>query len=252
MAHPAAGRAACRSSSAATTSSTEWRSSAPKGYVTPASAKALRQPVLVPEGKESRVGGIHRYAEHEREVTLTPRAVVGDEVRARRVGNEGRDVREQARAGEQLVGQRHGGRVADGHERQARARVARDDAWQQRQVVLHDLVTDRHRGDVDHPEPGLAQQEQQEEQALLHRLVHRARTSAPSGRCSSRARRRPTREGRPAGRTARPRADAAGGRRNAPPARPRRGRRAVPPARGRVLRWSRWRFMGCLPGRRCR
>ena len=180
MAHSAAGRASCRSSSAATTSSTECRSSAPKGYVTPASAKTLPAPGLGAEWEEARVRGIHRNAEHEREVTLTPRAVVGDEVRSRRVRNEGGDVREQARAGEELVGQRDGGRVADGHERQPRARVARDDTGQQRQVVLHDLVTDRHRGDVDHPQPGLAQQEQQEEVALLHRLVHRTRRGRES------------------------------------------------------------------------
>ncbi len=37
------------------------------------------------------------------------------------------------------------------------------------------VLVDRHRGHVDHPQPRLAQEQQQEEEALLQRLVHRAR-----------------------------------------------------------------------------
>ena len=53
--------------------------------------------------------------------------------------------------------------------------MAGDDPGQQREVVLDDVLVDRHRGHVDHPQPRLAQEQQQEEEALLHRLVHRTR-----------------------------------------------------------------------------
>ena len=45
--------------------------------------------------------------------------------------------------------------------------MAGDHPGQQGEVVLDDLRGDRHRGHVDHPQPGLAQQHQQEQEPLL-------------------------------------------------------------------------------------
>ena len=59
-----------------------------------------------------------------------------------------------------------------GDHMQPRARVARDDAGQQRQVVVHDRLAHRTPGHVDHLQARLAEQEQQEQQALLIRLHH--------------------------------------------------------------------------------
>ena len=77
---------------------------------------------------------------------------------------------------------------------QASTGLARDDARQQPEVVLDDALGNRPPRHVDHPQPRVAEQEQQEQHALLERL-HR-------GSALGRVRARPTarrRSTRPAG-----------------------------------------------------
>ena len=54
--------------------------------------------------------------------------------------------------------------------------MTRDDARQQREVVLHDGGLDGHRGDIDHPESRLPQEKQEKQEAFLVRLGHGAAT----------------------------------------------------------------------------
>ena len=68
---------------------------------------------------------------------------------------------------EQLLAERPGGPVADGHERQPGPGVAGDHPGEQRQVVLDDRRRDRHRRHVDHAQARFAQQQEQEEEPLL-------------------------------------------------------------------------------------
>ena len=53
---------------------------------------------------------------------------------------------------------------------QTRPRVTRYDARQEREVVLDDALVDRPAGDVDDAQTGLAEQQEHEEEALLHGL----------------------------------------------------------------------------------
>ena len=60
-----------------------------------------------------------------------------------------------------------------------RARLARDHARQQPEVVVDDALGNRPPRDVDQPQPRLAEQEQQEEEALLEACT--ARSALRSG-----------------------------------------------------------------------
>ncbi len=130
---------------------------------------------LRPELGEARVRAVHRDAEDEGQVTFELRGVVGHEVGALRVRDRVRDPAQEAWSGQQLLAQRRRRRVADRHQAQARPGMAGNDAREEGQVVLHDCRRDRHRRHVDHPQLGLSEQEQQEQEAFLVGLVEAAR-----------------------------------------------------------------------------
>ena len=124
----------------------------------------------VPEVGQPRIRPVHRDAEAQREVALERGRVVGDQVAARAVRDLRRDPGEQSGSLQQLLAERPVGGVVGGEQRQPGQRVARDDPGQQSEVVLDDPRVDRHRGHVDHPQPRLPQQQEQEEEPLLERL----------------------------------------------------------------------------------
>ncbi len=167
-----AGRWARIDDTASARSSRLRRSSTPSGYERrpgehPATA-GLRS-----ERREPRVGAVHRDAERERDVALELCGVVGDQMRAFRFGMiAAMRASSRGRSSSFSLSGRPACRAP--HERQPGACVTGDHARQQRQVVLDDLRRDRHRRHVDHAQPGLAQEHQQEQEALLHRLGHAA------------------------------------------------------------------------------
>ena len=122
---------------------------------------------LGPQRQEPGVGAVERHAEGQREVALEWRSGVRDQVAACAVGDEGADLSEDPRPLEQLVGERARRAVVRGDEVQPGTGMARDDAGQQREVVLDDALRDRSTGDVDDLQPRVAQEQQQEEEALL-------------------------------------------------------------------------------------
>ena len=129
------------------------------------------------------VGAVHGYAEQQGEVPFEPGRVVGQQVREGRVGNEGTDLADHPRPGQQLLGQRGRRGVAHGDQRQPGPGVAGDDTREQGQVVLDDRRVDGHRRHVDELEPWLSKQQEHEEIALLQGAVRRTGTGPPSGRC---------------------------------------------------------------------
>ncbi len=122
------------------------------------------------EGQVHRIGAVERDAQRQREVALELGGRVRHEMAARRVRDQRADLRQHTRALEQLLRQRARGAVVRGHHVQAAARLPGDDARQQPEVVLDDALGHRAAGHVDHAQPRLAQQEQQEQHALLERL----------------------------------------------------------------------------------
>jgi len=96
--------------------------------------------------EEPRVGPVHRDIERERQVTLQLRGVEGDEVRAIAIGDQPADAAEQARPREQLLGQRAGGAVERGDEKEAPPCMRGDHAGQKVEVVVDDAGVDRLRG----------------------------------------------------------------------------------------------------------
>ena len=132
---------------------------------------------------QPRVGAVHRDAEAQRDVALELGGVVGDQVDRARFGISARDPARAAGAASSSFSLSERGRgVADRDQRQPGPGVARDDARQQRQVVLDDRRRDRHRGHVDHPQPRLAQQQQQEQEPLLVGLRQGAAARRRPGR----------------------------------------------------------------------
>ena len=119
------------------------------------------------EREEFRIRAVHGDAEREREVSLELRRVVRDEVSAIRIGNQLANASQDSRSLEQLLGQRLQRAVERRDEVEALARVRRDHARQQVEVVVDDAGADGLRGHVDEPGARLAQQEQQEQEALL-------------------------------------------------------------------------------------
>lgn len=119
------------------------------------------------------IGGVHRNAEADRDVTLELGGVVGNQVRTHRIGDEVGEPLEQPRPSQQLLAERDRRGVVHRDQRQPGPRMTRDHAGQQRQVVLDDLGRDRYRGHVDHPQPRLPQQDQQEQEPFLVGLHHR-------------------------------------------------------------------------------
>ena len=124
------------------------------------------------ERREPRIGAVHRDPEAQRDVALELGGVVGHQVRALPVRDQRGDPRQEMRPLQELLAQRARGRVVHRDQRQAGSRMAGDHSGEQREVVLDDLRGDRQRGDVDHPQPGLAQQHEQEQEPLLERLGH--------------------------------------------------------------------------------
>ncbi len=130
---------------------------------------------LRPEREEARIGAVHGDAERQSEIALSCRRRVRHEVAERRIGNELANPLEYSGPLEQLRAERSRRAVVGRDEMEAPARVARDDADEQSQVVLDDRRRDRQRRDVDHLQPGLPEQQQEEEEALLMCLDDRAR-----------------------------------------------------------------------------
>ena len=140
MASPAPGRAARRRVSASTTSSRSCTSSKPCGCDTPVCANNRRQPVFVPSGSSrgsAPYSGTPSASARSRSSVVVVYGIRWQRVRS---GMRARDLGQDARPLEQLVGQRARRAVVGGDQVQARAGVARDDAGQQGEVVLDDAL----------------------------------------------------------------------------------------------------------------
>ena len=148
----------------------------PHGVRDPRRGKRLAGAGLRAEGDVAGVGAVHGYAEQQGEVPFEPGRVVGQQVREGRVGNEGTDLADHPRPGQQLLGQRGGRGVAHGDQRQPGPGVAGDHPREQGQVVLDDRRVDGHRRHVDELEAGLSEQQQHEQIALLQGAVGRTGT----------------------------------------------------------------------------
>ena len=92
---------------------------------------------------------------------------VGNEVAQDRVGDELPNTLEDPWPLEQLRAQWPRRAVVRGDEVKTSPGVARNDAREQREVVLDDRRSDRERGDVDHLQARLPQEEQEEQEPLL-------------------------------------------------------------------------------------
>ena len=142
--------------------------------MTSASANRRRQPVFVPNGRSA---GSAPYRGMPR-TSATSRSALARRVRHEMaeagIGDERADLRDDPGAREQLLGERAPGAVVRGHHVQPAPRVARDHARQQPEVVLDDALGHGAAGHVDHLQPRLPEQEQQEQEPLLERLHRRA------------------------------------------------------------------------------
>ena len=159
------GRSARMPTTASAISSRVRRFSAPKGCGHADLGEHPTATGLRSERREPRIRAVHRDAKTQRDVPFQFGRVVRHQVRARPVGDQGRDPGEQAGPLEQLLAQRPRGGVVDRDQRQPSPRMARDTPGKQGQVVLDDLRCDRHRRHVDHPQPRLAQEHEQEQEA---------------------------------------------------------------------------------------
>ena len=122
---------------------------------------------LGPEVGQPGICPVHRDAETQGEITFELGGVVRQQVAVLAVGYLRRDPGQQSRSLQQLRGQRPVRGVVGGQQREPSQRVARDDTGQQSEVVLHDARVDRHRGDVDHPQVRLPQQQEEEQESFL-------------------------------------------------------------------------------------
>jgi uncharacterized membrane protein len=125
---------------------------------------------------QARVCTVHRDAEGEGDVTFELGRVVRDQVAVRPVRNQRGDSGEHPGPLEQLLAQRPRRRIAHRHHREPGQGMTRNDSGKQSEVVLDDRLFDGHRGHVDHPQPRLAQQQEEEEETLFERLSHAAAT----------------------------------------------------------------------------
>ena len=159
---------------ASTTSSSVRRSSRPSGCGTPSSAKSRRQPLFVPSWKCS--GRRRTWGCRARRARSRSSSVVLYGTRCARSGSgiSSRMLPDQPRPLEELLRQRPRGAVERRDEEEPLARVRRDHAREQVEVVVDDARQDRLRGDVDEPRARLAQEQEQEQEALLVGLEHRA------------------------------------------------------------------------------
>ena len=117
---------------------------------------------------------VHRNAKRQSDIPLERCGVVGNEVAARRVRDQRPDLPEKPWPGQQLGAQRCGRRVADRDEDESSAGMAGNHAGEQSEVVLDDRFGHRLRGHVNHAQPWLTEQQQEEKGAFLHRLHNRA------------------------------------------------------------------------------
>src|SRR4051812_13935577 len=139
-------------------------------------ARLGEQPPAARLGAEREVhgiGAVQRYPEAEGEVALVRRGRVRNDVAAGAIGDQRPDLRQHTGALEQLLDQRAGAPVVRGHHVEPRPGLVRDHPREEREVVLHDALGHRPPGDVDDPHARLAQEQQQEQHALLERLQHR-------------------------------------------------------------------------------
>ena len=119
------------------------------------------------EGVEIRVRGVHGDAQLQGHVPLQVGRVERDQMRQLCVGDQRTDARQHVRPVQQLAAQRRGRAVLHADEVQPLARVRVDDAGQQAQIVVDDGGLHRQRRDIDEAQVGLAQEEEQKEEALL-------------------------------------------------------------------------------------
>ena len=144
------------------------RSSTPSGCGTPSSANSRRQPVLEPSRPSRGSAPYIGMPRRQRDVPLELGRVVGDQVRSAPVRGSSAAIWRSSRGRSSSFSL--SGR---GDESPTGTRCSRARAWlgitpgQQGEVVLDDRRVDRHRGHVDHPQPRLAQQQEQEQEPLL-------------------------------------------------------------------------------------
>src|SRR5215468_7563078 len=131
-------------------------------------------PALRSEGEEFRIRTVHRNAEPQGQIALELRSVIGHQMGALAVHDEGADALDQMRAFKQLDGERPRAAVLRRDEEKARSSVARNHAREQSQVVIHRAWQDGLRGYIDQPGAGLAQEQQEKKESLLVRLHRRA------------------------------------------------------------------------------
>ena len=130
-------------------------------------AAALRPQVEVPG-----IGAVHGNAEPNRQVPLELGGVVGHQVGPVLVRDEIPDLGQEPRALEDLERQRPQRAVVGHRVEESRPRVGRNDSRQEPEVVVHHVGQDRPRRDVDHARARLPEQEEHEQEALLHGLEH--------------------------------------------------------------------------------
>ena len=119
---------------------------------------------------EAGIRAVHRNTKRQRNIPLERSRVVRDQVGPRRVRDQRTNLPKQPRPRQQLRAERRRARVADRDQRQPLTRMAGNDAGKQPEVVLDDRFRNRLRRHVDHPQPRLTEQQQEEQGALLHRL----------------------------------------------------------------------------------
>src|SRR5262245_4781287 len=94
-------------------------------------------PTLRSEGEELRISTVHRNAEPQGQIALECRSVIGHQMGAVAVHDEGADALDQMRALKQLDGERPWAPVLRRDKEKARSSVARNYAREQSQIVIH-------------------------------------------------------------------------------------------------------------------
>ncbi len=130
-------------------------------------AEDLAAARLGAERDELGIDAVERHTEQDGEPAFERRRVEDREVGARAVLDAFPDALDQARALQDLLGERARRGIVGTEERQARPGMARWDSGEEVEVVVQDHRMHGLRGHVDHPGPRIPQPDQQEEQALL-------------------------------------------------------------------------------------
>src|SRR5215813_15415645 len=94
-------------------------------------------PALRSEREELRIRTVHRNAEPQGQIALERRSVIGHQMGALAVHDEGADALDQMRAFKQLDGERPRAPVLRRDKEKARSSVARNYAREESQIVIH-------------------------------------------------------------------------------------------------------------------